>query len=998
MPKDNSLNTDNNNGRQAGTEASAEYADLAFDYYRRRLGSCFKDEFLSEIRRKLVNFKIGTKSPQLVASWIALPSKTGLNTKGLLVVAKYFHRNYKKKSAAQSEFWCNHNNLTFGAQQLFDDAVLKASLGRIIRRRCSVKSEIEETIEAEISNAASRRFTWTVDKNRTREEIIAEHLWTTICPDNLSREDSNSILQGIIDDVQKSYGAGGSTDQSEEDSEVLDFRQHLGVNTIGIGCPSIKKAYKNDYDRSRDRPRDFVVTNGVTAVVYPNQPSFTVASVRAAFFDPTSERGENYSRPKRGFCEIDLPARLALQSVNHSLHDKDDKRIAVLLLLPVSLGKGACTPNALLSMILAWPMIRDDEGKSEGLFYIGQEHLKNFVETMRLPVTKFSKAVEVRDSLETLSHSYQARPDIIGTLFSQFERKEFEDAEEDNTDQGKYIYKLWRDLIAAPRSPIQAPLDAICRSIAGAMYSLVADAGWEKIVDGMIRFAEQERLSIGEKGHRDHYLHTFKVFLLGRRLLLKSGKKSRTYDTFIQQRWTLAAFFHDVCYPIQETSQWLDKYLRLLAPKGVSAIVDTSEIIANWKSKNYECCWFDVLLQLVELRVEKWFKPCNGGNNKVARRVQATSIYGLIAERNHAVVGAFALLHQYLENGGAHVAIRAQDLLHPCSNNSGISKEISVLFDAATAILLHDPKVWEAIAGGRRFHIEGLKGEERSVAATVWALSISDSIQEWGRDVDLQGGSSDWRIPWHSMIDYVETDGQTPSVTISLTYRAELEENFSTIVAIGKYILEGIPTSQTGLHPDIGRSKRMIAEHLRGELGGRHSEDQEWSEIASELSYAAAMSDLLAGKSVVRSRSWALSYLRCFPDCDGTSAIREWLKGDRNSNDKTVKLVHDWGDTVHHTIQELQKPGSIDGRISPEGVMELIKDIERMAGFWLIPWRAFIFWNQPSTVRICLKRRCIDCPSMSTDRNGFLDLPTNASEIQKDIDEIDISQLIIDEG
>ncbi|MFX0198196.1 MAG: hypothetical protein ACFFCW_18925 [Candidatus Hodarchaeota archaeon] len=219
--------------------------------------------------------------------------------------------------------------------------------------------------------------------------------------------------------------------------------------------------------------------------------------------------------------------------------------------------------------------------------------------------------------------------------------------------------------------------------------------------------------------YRDHFLHSFQVFLYGAYVIDKMyfgirgtgfGKKN---GDRIEDAWVIAATYHDFNYMIQKFDEWTKRFfisaLYLEEEDNNPASLHLSE---SYVKKGY-MFKTKMLTDILSIKVDN---------------IVLGFLYDRILEKkNHGIISGLSLL-KYLDK-----------------NNKKLSKR--VIKAACKAISIHDKNVWEYISGlandsdsdeiGNRF-------KDKKVLRKIFfkedpipfLLIIADSIQEEGRSRD----------------------------------------------------------------------------------------------------------------------------------------------------------------------------------------------------------------------------------------------------------------------
>jgi len=221
--------------------------------------------------------------------------------------------------------------------------------------------------------------------------------------------------------------------------------------------------------------------------------------------------------------------------------------------------------------------------------------------------------------------------------------------------------------------------------------------------------------------YRDHFLHSFQVFLYGIYVIDEMYDKISELDfgkeagDRIEDSWLIAATYHDFNYMIQKFDEWTKNFF-------------ISALYLNKEDKN------PASIHLSESYVKRGYMF----KTKILTKILAMKIddvvldflYDRILEKkNHGIISGLSLL-KYLENNNNN------------NNNNKLSDR--VISSACKAISIHDKNIWEYLSGiakdsevdevGNKFKnlkvIERIHFKEDPIS---FLLIIADSIQEEGR-------------------------------------------------------------------------------------------------------------------------------------------------------------------------------------------------------------------------------------------------------------------------
>ncbi|NQV50188.1 MAG: hypothetical protein HQ507_06805 [Candidatus Marinimicrobia bacterium] len=714
------------------------------------------------------------------------------------------------------------------------------------------------------------------------------------------------------------------------------------------GCEEIEKAI---------HARDVTLNEGRCTLIFPWALSRLTNGVgtdpmpTVALLSNIEEEYSGHGKLVAGFySDVDFAARTVIEGASLMLPDQET---AMLLLMPIrdvdttqSTGKRNPENAAVLAFILGVP-----KSFAASLADPRENYENTFTETLRQRIAiPLEKKFGFRYALQALRNSYFSRSEsihsyAIGRLEDRLMREEIPVGQA-NGDTPTLARLLDLQQEAAFSSTME-PLDAICHDIAGSMVELLTGIQWGVLAGPLEQFASQERLLLGPDDHRDHYFHTWKTFLLGRKLLIALG----VYDEFVRRRWILASLLHDSCYPIQEAEVWLGDYMKKFQPTGLKGSIETVQLLDQWRGQGYLSCWFDALLRIVDTRLTNWLTNGSTGN-----RLQSTALFGLLRERNHAVLGALSLLRNGMKMIGLSKpnSTRLRWMLRK-DRNMSVSKEgvpsertrSSELIDAATCILLHDPGVWQAVKGTTRFkRIQRPRNlneigsrRETAVSLIAWTLGLVDAIQEWGRDINLdREEDGDLHAGWWMPTSFdCQTSGVRP-LKLNLT------------VKYGPNFKNGV------------RKVQEDAEDFLKKLATRAERDgykillnRDSQTIEQQLDFCADVWVLCSGKFNSTTEIWcsvATEMVKRIERVSNTDAgtfeenIKELEYGEMVDLSKRIKL---WVDDAN--AQNFDRWEDV-----------LKKSLRRLHGFRTVPWQAIDFWNAPTNTSVEYIQMCDGTP------------------------------------
>lgn len=500
---------------------------------------------------------------------------------------------------------------------------------------------------------------------------------------------------------------------------------------------------------------------------------------------------------------LDWPAKEILREIAEVAADRSNKVLmAMLPLRPHS----EVDPEAMLGLFLRAPApLVDKIFDPPNLQLRGNVNLGGnselLLQRMDALRKEASKNPVVLDAANAMSASFRARPEAIDFLITASDRNAMISKAGRAEDDYPALQSLSKRLkVLKAGCPAEFALDAACGEVLATMRALAGTVDWHDLLNPLVQFSRQERLFLGTEKRRDHYLHTLKVFLLGRRLLQAIG----SYTAFTRPRWILASLLHDVCSPLQRADEWTNKIIKAFVPTGISCEVSAEKLVDAWRDRGYEQCPIDMLLRIVQARLDSWIYDADPPDHVAkidGKRFQASVLY-LLLQRNHAILAAVGMLRQNessYPSGGLALPRDPASLLAPSRNDApGLPlTATSQLIDAASAVILHDPKVWGSLSPGV-FELgePDNSNKEYQVKAVTWALACADVIQEWGRDSWL---TSDGRYTVSrdlaASVPKYNTDADVTTVTIK--YPARFPEGVIKVCEDGCRLLSRCMSSLT---------------------------------------------------------------------------------------------------------------------------------------------------------------------------------------------------------
>lgn len=260
-----------------------------------------------------------------------------------------------------------------------------------------------------------------------------------------------------------------------------------------------------------------------------------------------------------------------------------------------------------------------------------------------------------------------------------------------------------------------------------------------------LRWTEKQLQSMGR---RDHFLHSFQVFLLGETIidkhvesLIDSGSERNQKQVSFERTWLLASLLHDTGFPFQHR-EWIDS---------VDGIVDFDiDLVEDSRTKHF-LDDLAVLFSTVKTSSEEKVK------NLLYKQGRERSSRGQ-SRINHGLISATQLLRKSMN----------------------VSQQIykNEILPAALAMALHDRGVWFG------FVEEGLAPFDICNFPIVSLLILCDHMEGWGRpgrkvyprggdviltDLNINSGNVNVKLFFNETAD-------------ALMFRWETEEIFSNLV------------------------------------------------------------------------------------------------------------------------------------------------------------------------------------------------------------------------
>lgn len=142
--------------------------------------------------------------------------------------------------------------------------------------------------------------------------------------------------------------------------------------------------------------------------------------------------------------------------------------------------------------------------------------------------------------------------------------------------------------------------------------------------------------------YRDHFIHSFNVFVLGYYLINRLKEILHDYDFKTNDpnlTWMLAATYHDVAYPVQELESWLNELLEKFL--GVNPLIRFRYSIAEILPLIYS----DFMRMISAHHRAPRHSPIGGGTSSIDWLFY-DKINSKLLQKDHGVLGALMLAHQ----------------------------------------------------------------------------------------------------------------------------------------------------------------------------------------------------------------------------------------------------------------------------------------------------------------------------------------------------------------
>jgi len=210
--------------------------------------------------------------------------------------------------------------------------------------------------------------------------------------------------------------------------------------------------------------------------------------------------------------------------------------------------------------------------------------------------------------------------------------------------------------------------------------------------------------------YRDHFIHSFNVFLLGYYIINRLNETHHNKDFFKAREpnfnltWMLTSTFHDVAYPIQETEFWLNELFEKFLGVNPKFSLNITQIVPM------------VYVDFIRL-ISCWHRqpiqgPLQGDKLMSMDWTFYNEIGSKLIEKEHGVVGALMLSHR--------MAIREGFLEEPIDSTKARNPWdfLYLHLPACHAISLH--------------HLQSIP-VSFSKHPFAFMLILCDELQDWGR-------------------------------------------------------------------------------------------------------------------------------------------------------------------------------------------------------------------------------------------------------------------------
>ncbi len=218
---------------------------------------------------------------------------------------------------------------------------------------------------------------------------------------------------------------------------------------------------------------------------------------------------------------------------------------------------------------------------------------------------------------------------------------------------------------------------------------------------------------------RDHYFHSFHIFLLGLVIINRYRDDFIAYykntfpkysDFSIEFLWLMTSIFHDIGYTISKMNDYREEIYK------ISSLTEEKDIIDVWNDDTYKTnleqviSLFKFSLEYKKRRIN-WIPDVLGAKDEKLERILRESFYD-----SHGVASCFKFLVDIFED--------ARNITDPEQKTFLVNH----IYPAALSISLHDKKFRE------RLSKIGIKQIKLSRFPFAVLLAYLDGIQEDGRE------------------------------------------------------------------------------------------------------------------------------------------------------------------------------------------------------------------------------------------------------------------------
>jgi hypothetical protein len=250
-----------------------------------------------------------------------------------------------------------------------------------------------------------------------------------------------------------------------------------------------------------------------------------------------------------------------------------------------------------------------------------------------------------------------------------------------------------------------------------------------EIFEPSLQYISVEKVKMGEKAYRDHYIHQFQVFLLGLLIIDEHYEYFSSKYDHPEICWLIASSFHDIAYPVQLYDIWNADFFKKVF--NLSCNPGIFELKSKFIDERFLCCMGRLICSLCETQTHEplpptWMEPKND---------LVQFFYNQITlKKTHGIMSSVSLLKM--------VQSKMDDPIFKENiekKYGSFEPSIENLFiKSAVAIALHEEKIWSAklkmskngdYSKGKRL-IKQLNFDDDPLS---FLLIFCDTIHEWGR-------------------------------------------------------------------------------------------------------------------------------------------------------------------------------------------------------------------------------------------------------------------------